>query len=489
MTFLNALRDIVGQAGLVDVDDPATMASYLVDWRGRYRGKALAIVRPACTREVAAVVALCDAHRVPVVPQGGNTGLVAGATPSEAGDAVIVCLSRMSRVRELDVENDTVTVDAGCTLQQIQTVAADAGRLFPLSLASEGSCQIGGNIATNAGGTAVLRYGNMRALVLGLEVVLPDGRVWNGLRGLRKDNTGFDMKQVFIGAEGTLGVVTAAVLKLFPAQRASALAWVALASVDVAVTLLNRCRAAAGDALTSFELMSRSQLDVVYATVPGSRDPLDGTSAWALLVELTAGPHDAPLQTVLESIIGKALEDGIAQDAALPSSDTQRQALWHMRHAVSEANVRFGVSVTHDISLPISRIAQCLSETERRLDASGLAGGARYLYVGHVGDGNIHSIVLFPHHAWANVTDPGARIDGIGRIVNDTTVEFGGSISAEHGIGRAHRDELVLYKSDVELDLMRAIKRALDPHGRMNPGKLLVPDTGRRAYDDDIASA
>ena len=350
-------------------------------------------------------------------------------------------------------------------------------------------CQIGGNIATNAGGTAVLRYGNMRALVLGLEVVLPDGRVWNGLRGLRKDNTGFDMKQVFIGAEGTLGVVTAAVLKLFPAQRASALAWVALASVDVAVTLLNRCRAAAGDALTSFELMSRSQLDVVYATVPGSRDPLDGTSAWALLVELTAGPHDAPLQTVLESIIGKALEDGIAQDAALPSSDTQRQALWHMRHAVSEANVRFGVSVTHDISLPISRIAQCLSETERRLDASGLAGGARYLYVGHVGDGNIHSIVLFPHHAWANVTDPGARIDGIGRIVNDTTVEFGGSISAEHGIGRAHRDELVLYKSDVELDLMRAIKRALDPHGRMNPGKLLVPDTGRRAYDDDIASA
>ncbi|VVE51185.1 FAD-binding oxidoreductase [Pandoraea anhela] len=473
MAFLDDLREIVGPTGLVDIADIAAAAPYLIDWRGRYRGNARAIARPASTGEVSAVLSLCADHGVPVVPQGGNTGLVAGATPSETGDAVIVCLSRMSQVREIDIGNDTMTVDAGCTLKQVQEAAADVDRLFPLSLASEGSCQIGGNIATNAGGTAVLRYGNMRALVLGLEVVLPDGRIWHGLRGLRKDNTGFDMKQLYIGSEGTLGIVTAAVLKLFPAQHAHALAWVALNSPEAAVNLLGRCRAAAGEALTSFELMSRSQLDVVYATVPDTRDPLDSKSAWVLMVELTAGPHDAPLQTLLESVIGEALEDGVAQDAALPVSETQRQALWHLRHAVSEANQHFGVSVTHDISLPISRIAQCLRETERRLDASGLTCDARYLYVGHVGDGNIHFIVLFPHDAWERVTDQRAQIDAIGRIVNDAAVEFGGSISAEHGIGRAHRDELIHYKSDVELDLMRAVKHALDSSGRMNPGKLL----------------
>jgi FAD/FMN-containing dehydrogenase len=470
MNFIESLRDIVGAAGIVD---PQESEPYLTDWRGRYHGQCRAIVKPASTEQVAAVVRLCAEHAVPIVPQGGNTGLCGGATPSEAGDAIVLNLSRMTKVRELDAANYTLTVEAGCTLQQIQEIAAEADRLFPLSLASEGSCQIGGNIATNAGGTAVLRYGNMRALVLGIEAVLPDGRIWNGLRGLRKDNTGFDLKQLFIGAEGTLGIVTAAVLKLSPALRARACAWVALDSVDAAVALLERCRSACGEVLTSFELISRSQLDVVYEHAPGTRDPLDGSSPWVLLIELADSAADAPLQAMLENVIGAALEDGLALDAALPASEAQSAALWHLRHIVSEANVRCGHSVTHDISLPISRIPACLKETEARLLNAGLVEGGMFLYVGHVGDGNIHSIVLFPHDAWSKVDDPAQRIDAIGKIVNDAAVEFGGSISAEHGIGRAHREELAHYKSDVELDMMRAVKRALDPHGRMNPGKLL----------------
>lgn len=470
MTFLEALREIVGPAGFVAQEDSEP---YLTDWRGRFHGKALAIVKPANTDEVSRVMRLCAGHGVPVVPQGGNTGLVAGATPDDTGDALVICLTRMTKIRDIDAANYCMTVEAGCTLAQIQEEAASRDRLFPLSLASEGSCQIGGNIATNAGGTAVLRYGNMRSLVFGLEVVLPDGRVWDGLRGLRKDNTGFDMKQMFIGSEGTLGIVTAAVLKLFPSLRSHAVAWVALPTADAAVTLLERCRSACGDALTSFELMSRTQLDVVYATMPDTRDPLDGTSPWVLLIELADSSPSAPLQDAMEAVIGAALEEGLALDAAIPASESQAQALWHIRHIVSEANVRFGTSVTHDISLPISRIPGCLAETEQKLRDAGLVDGAHFLYVGHVGDGNIHSIVLFPHEAWAGVADKDARIADIGKIVNDTTVACGGSISAEHGIGRAHRDELTQYKSEVEMDLMQAVKRALDPEGRMNPGKLL----------------
>jgi FAD/FMN-containing dehydrogenase len=290
---------------------------------------------------------------------------------------------------------------------------------------------------------------------------------------LRKDNTGYDLKQLFIGAEGTLGVVTAAVLKLFPALRSRATAWVALDSVEAAIELLARCRAECGDTLTSFELISRSQLDVVYEYVPDTRDPLDGQSKWVLLIELADSSSDAPLQTMLENVIGAALEAGLAPDAALPASEAQAAALWHIRHIVSEANVRCGTSVTHDISLPISQIPQCLSKTESKLIEGGLVDGARFLYVGHVGDGNIHSIVLFPHAAWARVGDADARVEAIGKIVNDTATQYAGSISAEHGIGRAHRAELAHYKSEVEIDMMRAVKRAFDPDGRMNPGKLL----------------
>jgi FAD/FMN-containing dehydrogenase len=470
MNFIESLREIVGTSGFVAGSDTEPL---LTDWRGRYRGQARAIVKPSSTAQVARVLKLCAEHGVCVVPQGGNTGLVGGATPSETGDAVVICLTRMTKIRAIDTGNDTVTVEAGCTLQRIQELAASVDRLFPLSLASEGSCQIGGNISTNAGGTAVLRYGNMRALVLGIEAVLPDGRIWDGLRGLRKDNTGYDLKQLFIGAEGTLGVVTAAVLKLFPALRGRATAWVALDSVDAAIELLARCRAVCGDTLTSFELMSRSQLDVVYEQVPDTRDPLGGQSSWVLLIELADSSNDAPLQAMLESVIGAALEAGLALDAALPTSEAQAAALWHIRHIVSEANVRCGISVTHDISLPISQIPKCLAQTEARLIEAGLVDGARFLYVGHVGDGNIHSIVLFPHAAWERGGDPDTRVEAIGKVVNDTAVQYGGSISAEHGIGRAHRAELTHYKSDVEIDMMRAVKRALDPHGRMNPGKLL----------------
>ena len=470
MNFIESLREIVGSSGFVAEGDAEPL---LTDWRGRYRGKARAIVKPSGTMQVAQVLKLCAEHGICVVPQGGNTGLVGGATPSEAADAVVICLTRMTKIRAIDTGNDTVTVEAGCTLQQVQELAASVDRLFPLSLASEGSCQVGGNISTNAGGMAVLRYGNMRALVLGIEAVLPDGRVWDGLRGLRKDNTGYDLKQLFIGAEGTLGVVTAAVLRLFPALHSHATAWVALDSAAAAIEVLARCRAVCGDTLTSFELMSRSQLDVVYEHMPDTRDPLDGQSPWVLLIELADPSNDAPLQTMLENVIGGALEAGLALDAALPASVAQAAALWHLRHIVSEANVRCGISVTHDISLPISQIPQCLAQTEAKLIEAGLVDGARFLYVGHVGDGNIHSIVLFPHAAWARLSDSDARVEAIGKVVNDTAVQHGGSISAEHGIGRAHRAELAHYKSEVEIDMMRAVKHALDPHGRMNPGTLL----------------
>jgi FAD/FMN-containing dehydrogenase len=469
-TLIDKIHRIVGSAGIVD---PSEMAPYLRDWRGRYRGQALAVVRPAATEQVAAIVKVCAEHDVAIVPQGGNTGLVAGATPLETGDCIVLCLSRMTRVRAIDTANDTMTVDAGCTLARIQTEAAAIDRLFPLSLASEGSCQIGGNISTNAGGTAVLRYGNMRAQVLGLEVVLPDGEVWNGLRGLRKDNTGYDLKQLFIGAEGTLGIVTAAVLRLAPALHARATAWVALDAIDAVTTLLERCRAACGEKLTSFELISRSQLDVVYGTMPDTYDPLGDDSPWVVLVEVADSAHDAGLTSMLEAVIGAALEDGLATDAAIPASDSQTQALWHIRHIVSEANVRYGASVSHDISVPISKIGECLSLAEWKLREAGLVEGAEFLYVGHVGDGNIHSIVLFTHEAWAQVVDKDGRIDAIGRIVNGTAVDMGGSLSAEHGIGRSHRDEMAHYKSPVELNLMRAVKNAIDPYGRMNPGKLL----------------
>jgi FAD/FMN-containing dehydrogenase len=468
MSFLESLTELVGPCALLC--EPDDTEPYLTDWRRRYHGSALAVVRPTSVEQIAAVVRLCAKHGVAIVPQGGNTGLCGGATPGAGSSSIVLAMGRLNRLRELDIDNGTMTVDAGCTLAQIQAVADQAERLFPLSLGSEGSCQIGGNISTNAGGTAVLRYGNMRELVLGIEAVLPDGRIWNGLRGLRKDNTGYDLKQLFIGGEGTLGIVTGAVLKLFPKPRVTATAWVSMQHLADAITLLGLLREACGERITSFEVVSRTQLDMVFKHIPGTRDPLDGSYAWALLIEL-CDTMQTDLQSILETIVGEALDKGIGSDAVIAASQAQAEALWRIRHSVSEANMKEGVSVSHDISVPISRLAEFVAAAQAAL--GDLARDACVLNVGHVGDGNLHFIVLFAANVWASLDEPDALAEKITAIVQRTAVALGGSISAEHGIGVAHRDELRDVKSAVELDLMRAVKHALDPRNLMNPGKLL----------------
>ncbi|SAI55696.1 FAD dependent oxidase [Bordetella ansorpii] len=471
-SLLAELNTLLGPAGVVTNAQDAQ--PYLNDWWGKSKGHALAIVRPADTGQVAAVVQLCARAGVAIVPQGGNTGLCGGATPP-GGDApcVVMALSRMNRVRGLDPYNQTITVDAGCTLAAVQDAAANADRLFPLSLGSEGTCQIGGNVSTNAGGTAVLRYGNMRDLVLGIEAVLPDGTIWNGLRGLRKDNTGYDLKQLFIGAEGTLGIVTGAVLKLFPRPAAHATAWAALKTLDQAPRLLALARSVCGERITSFEVCSRSQLDLVYRHVADTRDPLNGQGEWVAMIELADMRDAQALQELLEAAMGQALEDGIADDVAIAASQAQSDAIWRIRHSVSEANVREGHSVSHDISVPLSAIGDFTRQADEAL-APLREGGSR-LVVGHVGDGNLHYILLFPHAVW-EALPAGQRADraaAITAIVQRTALSLGGSISAEHGIGVAHREELRHAKPAAELAMMRAVKRALDPQGLMNPGKLL----------------
>jgi FAD/FMN-containing dehydrogenase len=468
MTFLESLSALLSPSALFR--EPGDMAPYLTDWRHRYHGSALAVVRPGSTEEVAAVVRLCAAHRVAIVPQGGNTGLSGGATPDGSGGSIVIALERMRKVRDLDIGNGTLTVDAGCTLAQVQKAADDVERLFPLSLGSEGSCQIGGNLSTNAGGTAVLRYGNTRDMVLGIEAVLPDGRIWNGLRGLRKDNTGYDMKHLLMGAEGTLGIITGAVLKLFPKPRVSAIAWVSLKTLENAITLLSALRETCGDRITSFEVISRTQLDMVFKHIPGTRDPLSGDYPWALLIEL-CDTMPVDLQQVLEQVVVGALEKGIGDDAVIATNETQAAALWHIRHSVSEANMKEGVSVSHDISVPISRLAEFVDTAEAALKT--LAHGAQILNVGHAGDGNLHFIALYPAKVWAALDNADAVAAKISAVVQHAAVSLGGSISAEHGIGVSHRDELRGVKSEIEMDMMRAIKRALDPNNLMNPGKLL----------------
>jgi FAD/FMN-containing dehydrogenase len=473
-TLLAELRGILGPSGLVE--DAGEMAPFLGDWWGKRQGSALAVARPDTVERVAAVVACCARAGIPIVPQGGNTGLCGGATPRpEDADCLVVALGRLRRIRAVDPYNQTITADAGCTLAEVQAAAAQADRLFPLSLGSEGSCQIGGNISTNAGGTAVLRYGTMRDLVLGIEAVLPDGTLWHGLRGLRKDNTGYDLKQLFIGAEGTLGIVTGAVLKLFPRPTSHATAWVALDTLDQAPVLLALTRSLCGERITSFEVCSRSQLNVVYRNIPDTRDPLDGEGDWVALIELADMASDAELQGLLEQAMGRALEEGMAIDAALASSQAQAQAIWRIRHAVSGANVREGYSVSHDISVPIAAVGVFVREAREALRE--YTQDALTLVVGHAGDGNLHFILLFPHAVWQALIPETreTRAAGITAIVQRTALALGGSISAEHGIGVAHRDELQAAKPPAELAMMRAIKHALDPRGLMNPGKLLQP--------------
>ena len=474
MTLLDTLRTLVGAAHCL-TDSTAT-APYLTDWRGRYTGTALAVVLPADTAQVAAVVQACVAVGVPIVPQGGNTGLCGGATPLADGNAVVVNLSRLRQIRSVDPANNAITVDAGVTLADVQAAADGAGRLFPLSLASEGSCEVGGVISTNAGGVQVLRYGNTRELVLGLEVVLPDGQIWNGLRALRKDNTGYDLKHLFIGAEGTLGIITAATLKLFAKPRQTVTAWLAVASPAAAVELLSRLLSVAGDRVTAFELISRPSLDLVLQHIPGARDPLPQAHPWYVLVELTDTLISVDLAAVLEAELAAAITDGAVLDGTVAASQAQATALWSLRENISEAQKREGVSIKHDIAVPVSAIPEFLDRAGAALEAC--YPGLRIVAFGHVGDGNLHYNQSRPHRD-ENAAFI-ARTEEVGRVVHDLVHELGGSISAEHGIGQLKRALLPAYKPAVELDLMHRIKYVLDPRGLMNPGKVLQ---GRRAAD------
>ena len=464
--LLATLKAIVGEANVLTSE--ADVAPYLADWRGRYHGTARAVVRPATTVEVAAVVRCCGEHQVAVVPQGGNTGLCGGATPRRESGEVVVSLARLNRVRALDPDNATLTVEAGVPLARVQEAADGAGLMFPLSLAAEGSCTIGGNLATNAGGTAVLRYGNARELLLGLEVVLADGRVWDGLKGLRKDNTGYDLKQLFVGSEGTLGIITAAVLKLFPKPRTSATALVALADVAAAIALLGVLRQALGDRLTGFELVSAECIALTRKHFPALPDPLPGRP-WYALVQADDPASDSELSAQIEAALAAAVQQQLVHDATIARSEAQAAELWTLRECIPEAQRLEGSSIKHDISLPVSRIPEFLADARANLDTA--LPGVRYIVFGHLGDGNLH-YNLSPRAGTAASAslDETARAN---RIVYDLVARLGGSFSAEHGIGQMKRAELERYKSAVELELMRRIKRALDPAAVLNPGKVV----------------
>ena len=465
--LVDTLRSIVGAPHCLTAD--ADMAPYLTDWRGRYTGRARAVVLPADTAQVAAVVRACAAAGCAMVPQGGNTGLCGGATPLADGASVVLNLSRLRRIRHVDAANNALCAEAGVPLALVQQAALDADRFFPLSLASEGSCEVGGVISTNAGGVQVLRYGNTRELVLGLEVVLPDGQVWDGLRALRKDNTGYDLKQLFIGAEGTLGIVTAATLKLFARPRAVVTAWLAVASPAAAVQLLGRLRAAVGDRVTAFELISRVSLDLVFQHIPGTRDPLGQPSPWYVLLELSDTVAGDALAGLLETELAATIAEGRVTDGAIATSDSQAQALWQLRENISEAQKRDGVSIKHDISVPVSAIPDFLEAAGATLAAA--YPGLRVVCFGHLGDGNLHYNLSRPLNGENDAFI--ARTEEVNRIVYDAVKARGGSISAEHGIGQLKRELLPDYKPAVEIDLMRRIKQAFDPRGLMNPKKVI----------------
>jgi FAD/FMN-containing dehydrogenase len=465
--FIEQLRAIVGAAHVLTAD--ADRAAYELDWRGRYKGRALCVVRPGSTEEVAAVVRACAAANIAMVPQGGNTGLVGGGVPREGGGEVLISLARLNRVRAIDAANNTITVEAGCTLAAVQAAAVAEERLFPLSLASEGSCQIGGNLSSNAGGVQVLRYGNTRELTLGLEVVLPSGEIWQGLRGLRKDNTGYDLKHLFIGSEGTLGIITAAVLKLFPLPRSRVVAWVALASAEQAIALMAAVRSGCGERLTAFEIVSRQALSLVLQHIAGTRDPLAEAAPWYVLIELSDPSAQARLDSLLEEVLGAELEAGRLLDVVISASEAQAQALWALRENISEAQRIEGVSIKHDIAVPVSRIPDFLQRAGAALQEA--FPDVRCVAFGHVGDGNLHYNLSKPV-AGDNAAFI-AQTAAVNRIVHDIVAQLDGSISAEHGLGQLKREEITRYKSALELGLMRSIKEAFDPAGLMNPGKLL----------------
>ncbi|AWB33888.1 FAD-binding oxidoreductase [Orrella marina] len=465
-SLVGQFAHIVGPDGIIS--DKTEHDAYVRDWLGKWTGLTPVVVRPRSTTEVSAVLRLCHQTHTPVVTQGGNTGMSGAATPDTSNSQVVLSLTRMKRIRDVDPINNTMTVDAGVTLAQVQQVATDADRLFPLSLGAQGSCTIGGNVATNAGGSGVLRYGNTRDLVLGLEVVLPDGRVWNGLRALRKDNTGYDLKHLFIGSEGTLGVVTAAVLKMYPAVRNRQTAWIGFERLADVVDALRGLQDICGDSLTAFEMMTQASLDLVLGHFNSARSPLQSPVAFHVLAEVShtsATAATTPFEDALQALI----ERGLAVDVALASSTAQAVEMWGLREGISPAQVAAGHAIKHDIALPISSIPQFVQE------ADSICADVRpeftVINFGHIGDGNLHYNVLAP----ASLGEKSYKqaVEQLNRLIHDLVAQYGGSISAEHGVGQLRRDELKRYKSSVEMDLMMTIKRSLDPNHLMNPGKLL----------------
>jgi FAD/FMN-containing dehydrogenase len=444
-------------------EDPGEIAPHLEEWRSKYRGFSPLLLKPASVEQVSAILAICNETRTPIVPQGGNTGLVGGQIPFHG--EVLLSLSHMNRIRHVDADGMSLIAEAGVILADVQRAADDTGRLFPLSLAAEGSCTIGGNLSTNAGGVNVLRYGNARDLMLGLEVVLADGRVLDLLRVLRKDNTGYDLKQLFIGAEGTLGVITAAALELFPKPAERVTAFAAVDDPKAALGLLSRLQDATGGLISAFEIMPRIGLEFVLLHIPQTSDPLRAPSSWYALVEATSAAHFD-----LQSIVERALE-GNVNDAVIASSETQRENLWRLRESLSEAQKKEGGSIKHDISVPVARVPEFLETATRAVLAR--IPDARPVPFGHIGDGNIHFNISVPEGGDTPLFL--ARWDEISHIVHDIVHEFGGSISAEHGIGVMKRNEIARYKSAAEIETMRALKRTLDPNNILNPGKVL-PD-------------
>jgi FAD/FMN-containing dehydrogenase len=470
--LVDELRELLG-AGAV-LTQPTDVAAHVEDWRGRYRGPVTAVVLPSSTEQVSLVVRICVRHGVPVLPQGGNTSLSGGAVPPADGTPpVVVALQRLRRIRSIDAANNTMTVDAGCVLATVQEAAVAAGRLYPVSLGAEGSCLIGGTIATNAGGTGVLRYGNTRDNVLGLEVVLPDGTVWDGLYALRKNNTGYDLKHLFIGSEGTLGIVTGAVLKLHPLPTAHAMAWLSVASPQAALDLLAVMQSRCGPQLSAFELLDENQIRLVLEQVPDRRCPVDDRSRWHVLIELSDTGDAAALDARLEAALAPALESGLVVDAVVAASGAQRAQFWEFRHSVSEANKKAGVGLTSDTAVPVSAVPAFIAAATAAVRE--IVPDLPVVIVAHLGDGNVHFIPFFSFAAWDALGDQDATARAVRRAVNDVAASLGGTFSAEHGVGQTLVREMARYKPPAELALMQAVKRALDPAGLFNPGRLLPP--------------
>lgn len=458
---------IVGEKNALTA--PEDIAAYLVEQRDLYHGRTPLVLRPGSTEEVAAIMKLATETGTPVVPQGGNTGLVGGQQPDESGSAIILSLGRMNRIRNLDTVGNLVTLEAGVILKNLQDAAEKAGRLFPLSLGAEGSCQIGGNLGSNAGGTAVLAYGNMRELCLGLEVVLPTGEILNDLRYVKKDNTGYDLKDLFVGSEGTLGVITAAVLKIFPQPKGKGVAYAGLRNLEDVLRLFQLATEHAGPSLTGFELMPRVGVEFTVRHVDGVRDPLESPHDWYVLIDISSSRSQADARTTLETILTEAFENDIIQDAAIAESVAQAQSFWKMREEMSWAQKPEGGSIKHDISVPVASIPAFIHEANAAtLD---MIPGARVVCFGHIGDGNLHYNVSQP--VGADKEAFLARWHDLNHRVHTIVASYGGSISAEHGIGQLKREELAFFKQDIALDLMRRIKSAFDPAGIMNPGKVL----------------